>query len=261
MPPPLPSNLKRTFALCYGLLALVAGSVSSAYQIAFVGNFVLPHSVDRGGQSGPTVLALSIDTILLGLFGLQHSIMARPWFKSWWNKWISTSMERATYVILVGLTYALLFWQWRLIPVVLWNVEQPAAVWLLRLLFAGGWVLVLWSSYLINPWDMWGFRHVWAYIQGVPYKSLDIQVLGPYRWIRHPIMLGLFVAFWASPLMTLGHALFAAMMTAYGTIATVWEEKDLVRNFPDYEQYRNSTPMILPRLGRRRNGLEGKRWI
>lgn len=240
--------LTRILAAIYGLLALGAGAVISAYQIAFVGDFVLPKTVDYGGRSGSLLSSLCINSMLLGLFGLQHSAMARPWFKKWWTKAIPEPIERSTYVILVALTYTLLFWQWRPIETVIWHVENPIGVWAIRVVFAFGWVLVLWSSHLINPWDMWGFRHAWAYVRGVEYKPLYFQVSGPYHWMRHPIMLGLFLAFWSCPLMTVGHALFATMMTAYGTIATIWEERDLIRNFPDYENYRKSTPMIFPRF-------------
>jgi protein-S-isoprenylcysteine O-methyltransferase Ste14 len=254
--------LTRTFALLYGLLALAAGAVISACQIAFVGNFLLPKTVDSIGREGDSLFAaLVIDIVLLGLFGLQHSVMARPWFKAFWRRIIPEHLERSTYVLLVAVAYALLFWQWRPIGAVIWQTEQPIAIWSIRILFLAGWGLVLWSSHLINPWDMWGFRHVYAYFQGVPYKPLEIQVLGPYHWMRHPIMLGLFIVFWASPLMTVGHALFATVMTAYGLIATIWEERDLIRNYPSYQDYRNSTPMIFPRFGGRRNVLESKPWI
>jgi methanethiol S-methyltransferase len=256
-----PAPLNRSLALLYGLLAFGVGSLTSACQIAFVGNFLLPKTVDLGGQDGSLLIALCINTVLLLLFGLQHSLMARPWFKRWWQKFVPTAIERSTYVIMVGLAYALLFWQWRAVNIVIWRVDNPILTGLIWVFFASGWGLVLWSSWLINPWDMWGFRHVQAYAQGVPYKPLNFQVSGPYRVMRHPIMLGLFVVFWASPLMTLGHVLFATMMTAYGSIATIWEERDLVRTYPDYEQYRNSTPMIIPRLGGRRKALRSEPWI
>jgi methanethiol S-methyltransferase len=247
----LRASMTRILAVLYGLLALAAAAAISTYQIAFVGNFVLPHSVDRGGQAGSFGLALCINVVLLGLFGLQHSLMARPWFKSWCRKFIPEPIERSTYVLFVVLAYVLLFWQWRPVEFVIWQTSNPILCGLIWTAFFSGWGLLLWSSYLVNPWDMWGFRHVWAYAKGVPYTILNFQASGPYRLVRHPIMLGLYIAFWAAPVMTVGHALFAAAMTAYGMIATFWEERDLLRTYPGYAQYRDSTPMVIPWLRRR----------
>jgi protein-S-isoprenylcysteine O-methyltransferase Ste14 len=250
----------RILAVLYGLLALAVGVMISTYQIAFVGDFLVPRTVDRGGMDGSLGISLCINTVLLVIFGAQHSIMARPWFKGWWTKVVPEPIERSTYVLLVGMAYTLLFWQWRPVTAVIWHIENQVAIWLIWAVFAFGWAILLWASHLVNPWDMWGFRHVWAFARSEAYKSLNFQVSGPYRWIRHPIMLGLFLAFWAAPTMTVGHALFAAMMTFYGVIATVWEERDLIRNYPDYEDYRNSTPMIFPRLRRMQKALEDKQW-
>jgi len=253
--------MMRILALFYGLLALAVGVLISTYQIAFVGDFVVPKTVDHGGViAGSCGLALCINIMLLVIFGAQHSVMARPWFKNWWKKVIPQPIERSTYVIIVGMAYTLLFWQWRPVDTVVWHVDNVIAIWLIWAVFVSGWVVLLWASHLVNPWDMWGFRHVRAFVRDEAYKSLNFQVSGPYRWIRHPIMLGLFLAFWAAPVMTVGHALFAAIMTLYGVVATVWEERDLIRTYPDYENYRDSTPMIFPRLWKTRQGSADKQW-
>jgi methanethiol S-methyltransferase len=245
----------RIFVLLYGLLGFAVGLGISTYQIAFVGNLFLSRTVDRGGSADSVWKALVINAVLISLFGLQHSMMSRPWFKDWWNRFIPKPVERSTYMVMVGVAYGLLFHLWQPIETVIWQVQSPALLGLLQIIFWSGWVLVLWSSHLISPLDVWGLKQTWCYLRGIPYETPTYRVSGPYKIMRHPIMLGLFMAFWAAPLMTVGHLLFAIGMTFYATMATIWEERDLIKTYPDYQEYRDKTPMILPRLwGKHRQG-------
>jgi methanethiol S-methyltransferase len=233
------------FYLLYGLLAILIGGLLSIYQICFVGNLIVPKTVDLGGGISNPWAAGIINLLLVSLFGFQHSFMARPWFKAWWTRFIPEPLERSTYMLGVGTAYGILFWLWQPIPTVVWQVSGVAAA-CLWVLFAVGWVLVVWSSHLINPWDVWGLRQSSAPIQKIPYRPLIFQSAGPYRFSRHPIMLGLIIAFWATPVMTVGHMVFAVGMSTYALLATIWEERDLIRVFPGYLPYRNSTAMIVP---------------
>jgi methanethiol S-methyltransferase len=237
----------RILALVYGLIGLAVGAGISLVQIAFVGNYLLPKTIDRGSRAVDNpVLALAIDLFLVALFGLQHSLMARPWFKKWWTRVVPVVVERSTYMIFVGLAYGLLFHCWQPVETVVWQFDNPVVVIIFRTIFWAGWILLLWASNLISPLDVWGFRQVLAYVRGVPYEGPVYQVAGPFRVMRHPIMLGLFMAFWSSPLMTLGHLIFALGMTGYVVISTRWEEADLVREYPDYDDYRKSTSSFFP---------------
>jgi methanethiol S-methyltransferase len=218
----------------------------SAYQIAFVGNFFVAKTIDHGGIEVSVLEALIINVVLLSLFGLQHSLMARDWFKAWWTKTIPEPIERSTYVYAVGVAYGLLFWQWRPIPGIVWSVDAPVFIWLIYAIFAAGWGLVLWSSHLIDPIEVWGLRQSVSHFLGKSVGITDFKATGPYRCSRHPVMLGLMMAFWAAPVMTVGHLEFAIVMTAYALIATIWEERDLIRDFPSYADYRASTPMLFP---------------
>jgi methanethiol S-methyltransferase len=244
----------RFFALIYGVLAFAAGVAVSSYQICFVGNFVVPKTVDHGGTSANITLALLVNTLLLSIFGLQHSLMARSWFKKWWTRAIPQPIERSTYVFAVLVAYGLLFWQWQPIPTIIWAVENTVITWLIYAVFACGWLLVIWSSQLINPREVWGLQQTVNYFLRVESKDPDYKVSGPYRYSRHPIMLGLMIAFWAAPVMTLGHMQFALIMTAYALLATIWEERDLIRNFPSYAEYRKSTSMLFPWPGKSYRG-------
>ena len=236
-----------------GLLALIYGGVAYTvflatflYAIGFVGNIGVPKSIDSGGAPG-TAGALIADVLLLGLFAIQHSGMARPEFKQWWTRIVPRSIERSTYVLLSSLVLLLLFWQWRPFPQEIWNIMTPGSATLVDGLFALGWLVVLASTFMINHFDLFGLRQVYSNFANRPAMPLPFTTRGLYRVVRHPIMLGFLVAFWAIPRMTVGHLLFAIATTGYILIALQLEERDLVRHYGrEYEQYRQQTPMLIP---------------
>ena len=244
--------MKRIAAFTYGLVAYVIFFLSFLYAIAFVGGFLVPRTVDAGGPTEGTVTALLVNAGLLGLFAIQHSVMARPAFKRWWTKIVPPSVERSTYVLFSSLALILLFWQWRPMPGVVWEVEAPLARNGLWALFASGWLLVLVSTFLINHFDLFGLRQVWLRLREKPYRPLKFRLNSLYRFVRHPLLLGFLIAFWAVPTMTVGHLLFAFATTGYILVGVRLEERDLVKaHGRAYEEYRKSTPMLIPRPGRR----------
>ena len=217
------------------------------YLVAFVGDIAVPRSVDAGPAAG-TLAALVIDLLLIALFGLQHSVMARPAFKRWVTQALPAAIERSTFVLAGSLALALLFWQWRPLPATLWRVEGGAAV-LLWGVCALGWATVLLSTFLIDHFDLFGLRQSWLHLVQRPLTPLRFRTTLLYRVVRHPIMLGFLLAFWAIPHMTAGHLLFAVAMTVYILIGVHYEERDLVRSLGrDYVDYRRRTPAFVPGL-------------
>lgn len=246
---------KRIAFFIYGTLSYLIFFGTFLYAIGFIGNFGVPTTLD-GVRSGPLGIALAIDVGLLGLFAVQHSVMARKWFKDWWTRIVPKPLERSTYVLFSSLALILLFWLWRPLGGVVWSIEDPAAQFILRGLFAFGWGLVLVSTFLINHFDLFGLRQVWLYLLGRPYTALRFGTPGPYRLVRHPLYVGWLFAFWSTPTMTLAHLLFSVATTAYILIAIQLEERDLVREHGDsYEAYRRSVPMLIP-FSRRRNDAQ-----
>jgi len=196
---------------------------------------------------------------LLALFAVQHSVMARKWFKDWWTRMVPKTIERSTYVLFSSLALILLFWQWRPLGAVIWSVEDPAVTFVLRALFAFGWGLVLVSTFLINHFDLFGLRQVWLYLVGRSVKTVRFATPGPYRLVRHPLYVGWLFAFWMTPVMTLAHLLFSIATTAYILLAIQFEERDLVREHGEaYEAYRRSVPMLVPLVGNRGSGLRSE---
>ncbi len=243
--------MKRVIFFIYGLASYLIFFATFLYAIGFIGNFWVPTSLD-GPAVGSFWVSFVINTGLLGLFAVQHSVMARPWFKDAWTRIIPKPIERSTYVLLSSLALILLFWQWRPLGGVVWSVEDPIATAVLRVLFAFGWLLVLTSTFLINHFDLFGLRQVWLYMLGREYQPLKFGTPLLYRIVRHPLYVGWFFAFWMTPTMTLAHLLFAVGTTAYILIAIQFEERDLVREHGEsYEEYRRSVPMIIPFTAKR----------
>ncbi|MDB5828352.1 MAG: putative protein-S-isoprenylcysteine methyltransferase [Variovorax sp.] len=241
------------FAALYGLACYVFFLATFVYAIGFVGNLpLIPKTIDSGAAV-PLVEALVVDVGLLGLFAVQHSVMARRGFKRWWTQVIPESVERSTYVLAASAVLALLLWQWRPIgePIV-WSVNDPVGRFVLFGIFWIGWGVLLISTYLINHFELFGLRQVWVNLRG---RSLPEPVFHTplfYRHVRHPLYVGFLLAFWATPQMTAGHLLFAAACTGYILIGIWFEERDLVAQFgPRYELYRQQVGMLLPKFGAR----------
>ncbi len=239
---------KRVVFFGYGVICYLIFFATFLYAIGFIGNFAVPTTLD-GEASGPLGVSLAIDLGLLTLFAVQHSLMARKWFKQWWTRIVPRPVERSTYVLFSSVALILLFVLWRPLGGVIWSIEDPAGQIVLRALFAFGWALVLFSTFLINHFDLFGLRQVWRYLRGLPEGGLRFVTPGPYRLVRHPLYVGWLFAFWMTPLMTAAHLLFAIMTTAYILVAIQLEERDLVREHGEtYEAYRREVPMLVPSL-------------
>jgi protein-S-isoprenylcysteine O-methyltransferase Ste14 len=235
-------------AFLYGVLCYLIFFVTFLYAIGFVENAIVPKSIDSGPVTafGPSLL---IDLLVLGLFAIQHSVMARPAFKRWWTKIVPQPIERSTYVLLASLALIVLFSQWRPLTGTIWQVNNSIAAGLLYGLSGLGWFMVLFSTFLINHFDLFGLRQVYLRLRGQSQTELGFRTPVLYKFIRHPIMLGFLIAFWSTPHMTVGHLLFAGMTSAYILIAIQLEERDLVRSFGEaYREYRKHTPRFIPRL-------------
>lgn len=240
--------MKRALVFLYGVVAYGIFFATFLYALGFVGNFVVPKSIDSAPVV-PFMHALIVNVLLLGVFGLQHSIMARPAFKRWLTRVIPEAAERSTYVLMSSLALILLFWGWQPMGGTIWNVQDPVGQAVLYGLFAFGWGLVLVTTFLINHFDLFGLRQVWLYLRGREYTHLRFVTPGPYRLVRHPLYLGWLFAFWATPTMTAAHLVFAIVTTAYIFVAIQLEEHDLLDvHGVDYENYRRRVPMIFPRL-------------
>lgn len=244
--------LQRLLFFAYGVVSYLVFLGTFLYASAFVGGFVVPTRLD-GPLQGSLGEALAIDLALLTVFAVQHSVMARQWFKRRWTQIISPVIERSTYVLCASLALLLMFWQWRPLGFEIWSVESTGARIVLWTLFAAGWGTVLVVTFLINHFDLFGLRQVWLALVGKPYSRVPFRTPLPYRFVRHPLYFGFLLGFWMTPTMTLAHLVFALATTAYIVLAIQFEERDLVTEHgADYEAYRRSVPMLVPGSGRLR---------
>lgn len=234
----------------FGVISYGVFLAGFLYAIGFVGNLVVPKSID----SGPSVRfsqAILVNAALLALFAIQHSVMARPVFKSWWTRLVPPAVERSVYVLLSSLLLLVIFWKWQAMTDVVWTVGDQRARFLLQACFWLGWLTVVGSTFMVDHLDLFGLRQVYLRVRGVAYTSIPFRASALYRYVRHPTMLGFLIAFWATPLMTVGHLFFATVMTGYIFIGIYLEERDSMDLQGEvFNQYRNDVPMIIPFSGK-----------
>ena len=243
----LPGNRMLKFtAFLFGAVAYLTCLITILYAIGFVSGLVVSKTIDTGAKS-PVFEAIAINLLLMSLFAIQHSVMARKPFKQWWTRFIPKSVERSTYVLFSSLALLLLFWQWRPMPAVVWHIEEPEMAAVVMGLSFVGWVIVFTSTFLINHFELFGLHQVANNLVGREMSPPTFRTPLLYKFVRHPIYLGFIIAFWAAPTMSAGHLLFAALTTAYIFVGILLEERDLIDMFGDeYRRYREQVSMLLP---------------
>jgi len=238
--------MSRFLGMIYGVAAYLIFLVTFLYAIGFVSDILVPKSINSGTPE-PLIEALIVNILLLGVFAVQHSVMARPAFKRWWTRLVPPSVERSTYVVFASAALLLLYWQWRPIPDPIWTVQDPLGVGVLSGIFWFGWLLLLYSTFLINHFELFGLRQVIGRLLHWEQPKPEFRTPSVYRRVRHPIYLGFLLAFWAVPTMTAGHLLFSIATTGYILIGIYLEERDLIDLFGDqYRRYRRQVSMLIP---------------
>jgi len=251
---------RRVAIFAYGVACYALFHLTALLGVAFLGNFALERTIDAAPRTG-LAWAIAVDVLLLTVFALQHSVMARPSFKRWWTQFIPEPAERSTYVLLSCVALLLLYWQWQPIGGVVWNVQSETGRAILYGLYAAGWIGLVAATFAINHFDLFGLRQVWIYFQGRDYERLPFHVPGPYRLVRHPIYVGWLTIFWAAPTMTSAHLLFAVATTAYILIAIRLEERDLEGVFGEkYASYKRAVPMLIPGARRSSDSAANPAW-
>lgn len=240
--------MKRLTVFAYGTACYGVSLLTLVYAAGFLGNLAVPKSIDSP-RDGSLPEALLVDLALLTLFAIQHSVMARRGFKTRLTRWIPAAAERSTYLLASSLALFLLFWQWRPLGGVVWNIQVPLGRALLWTLYVSGLLLGLIATFMIDHLDLFGLRQVWLHLRGRPYRNVAFRTRGPYKLVRHPLYVGWLLTFWATPTMTVSHLVFALGTTAYILTAVGFEERDLLEvHGPAYEAYRRQVPMLVPRL-------------
>ena len=243
--------VRKLFTLCYGVISYALFFAVFNYAILFIGNIFVTPSLDSPGDSN-LIEALIINISLLGAFALQHSIMARPAFKRVFTKIIPAAIERSTYVLASTILLAMIVYFWQPLGGIIWQLTDPTAIAVVYGIFAIGWAILFLATFQINHFDLFGLRQVWLYFRGKPYTQLPFATPWLYRYVRHPLYVGLMIGLWAAPTMTVAHLVFAVLCTGYIFIGAKLEEKDLQKALPEYEQYQQQVPMFVPAIGTKR---------
>ncbi len=248
--------MKRISTFIYGAVSYAIFAATGAYAIGFIGNFGVPKTLDGMARVSFTE-ALMINAMLLGIFAIQHSVMARPGFKRWWTKFVPEPAERSTYVLLSSAVMIVMFWMWEPMGGTVWHIEDPTGRAIMYGFYAAGWTLFFIATFQINHFDLFGLRQVWLYLRGKEYTPLPFKTPGFYGYVRHPIYVTWFMIFWMTPTMTVSHLVFSVATTAYILIATLLEERDLAAFYgKDYTNYQASVPRFIPRMEKARSEVQ-----